>query len=65
MTPPVGRNLTGFGGDPELLYLQHATRVRFAPTSFDAPPPRPPGRACRSSSADPSGDFDYGMVTTE
>jgi len=35
MTPSIGRNLTGFGGDLELLHMQHARRVRFAPASFD------------------------------
>ena len=49
VTPPIGRNITGFGGDLELLQVQHVKRVQFAPESFDATPPpaAPPARARR------------------
>jgi len=68
-TPSIGRNLTGFGGDLELLHLQHAKRVRFAPRSFDTPPARPPTPAetgvPQIIGTDGSGNFDYGSVTTK
>jgi hypothetical protein len=75
-TPSIGRNLTGFGGDPQLLQLQHARRVRFAPRSFDMPPAPPPapgrpgipqilGRHTTTVNGTEVDVFDYGSVTTE
>lgn len=66
-TPALGRNLTGFGGDLELLQVQHARRVRFAPSSFDAGSRTLiPGQVGvpQIIGSDPSGDFEYGFVTT-
>jgi peptidase S41-like protein len=64
-TPSLGRNLNGFGGDLELLHLQHARRVQFAPGSFDAQgvtASTAPGVPQITRSA---GNFDYGSVTTQ
>jgi Peptidase family S41 len=69
LTPSLGRNLTGFGGDLDLFHLHHARRVQFAPESFDtlATPkigvaehgvPQIIGRVL-------NGQLEYGSVTTE
>jgi hypothetical protein len=66
--PAIGRNLTGFGGDPLLMDLQNARRVRSAPQTFD---PRPPVQPAAPSLGIPvkqgsgaNGVFDYGTVAT-
>jgi hypothetical protein len=68
VTPSVGRNRTGFGGDLQLMYLQHSRRVRFAPQSFDpsaAPASAPAGNGVPTIiGSDPAGNFEYGSVTT-
>jgi hypothetical protein len=67
--PSLGRNVTGFGGDPLLMELQSARRVRFAPRTFDEAVPaikRDPSTGVpiiEGSGA--SGVFDYGTVTTK
>jgi hypothetical protein len=33
--PAIGKNLIGFGGDLDLMHLQHARRLQFASQSFD------------------------------
>lgn len=68
VTPAFGRNLTGFGGDIELLHLQHARRVQFARSSFDAARPEGPaalGGSPQIVGRDPGGNFDYGSVSTD
>jgi Peptidase family S41 len=35
LTPAIGRNVIGFGGDPELIQIQTTKRIQFAPQSFD------------------------------
>jgi hypothetical protein len=65
-TPPIGRNITGFGGDLELLYLQQVKRVQFAPASFDALPTPP--AAAEPGVPDIIGrtaNFEFGSVPTE
>ncbi len=65
LTPALGRNLTGFGGDFDLLQLQQVRRTKFAPGSYDA----------ETATAPPSGlgipqiigstdNFSYGSVTS-
>jgi hypothetical protein len=62
VTPSVGRNRTGFGGDLQLMYLQHSRRVRFAPQSFDpsaAPASAPAGNGVPTIiGSDPAGNFE-------
>jgi hypothetical protein len=66
--PSIERNITGFGGDVELLYLQHTRRVQFAPQSFDPAPSPGPGPAGDGvptiMGKDPRCNFQYGSVTT-
>jgi hypothetical protein len=70
LTPSLGRNMVGFGGDFNLLQLQHARRVQFVPQSFDAPA-APTGVARELGVPDiigqdlNNGQLEYGSVTTE
>ena len=66
LAPSIGRNISGFGGDIEMLFLRHANRVRFAPDSLDsfavsAPPPADLGVPQILGT---TRNFDYGSVTT-
>src|SRR4051812_38205829 len=68
VTPSLGRNVTGFGGDLNLLYLQHARRVQFAPETFDPLPSgfRPmPNGVPQIIGKKLNGILEYGFVTTE
>jgi hypothetical protein len=69
ITPSVGRNRTGFGGDLQLMYLQHSRRVQFVPQSFDpssAAALAPAGNGVPAIiGSDPGGNFEYGTVTTD
>ena len=74
VTPSVGQNVTGFGGDLELMHLQHSQRVRFAPRSFDGPAPAPSnergvpqivGQHVAVIGGAQVDVFDYGSVTTD
>lgn len=64
VAPSIGRNSSGYGGDFQLLYLQHARRVQFAPKSFDVlTTSTAPGEGIAQITGR-AGDFDYGSVTT-
>ena len=68
-TPAIGRNVIGFGGDPDLFEIQQAKRVQFAPSSFD-PISLPEGPPAESERGVPSihgscSNFDYGTVITD
>ena len=68
-TPAIGRNVIGFGGDPDLFETQQAKRVQFAPSSFD-PTSLPEGPPAEPERGVPSiqgrcANFDYGTVITD
>ncbi len=67
--PAIGRNILGFGGDPQLRVLHQSRRVRFAAASFDA---AAEGGEASAGLGGPviagsgaGGVFDYGSVTTK
>jgi hypothetical protein len=63
--PSLGRNITGFGGDLQLMDLQNARRVRIAPQSFDATPAAtPPLGVPNIEGQAVGGAVNYGTVTT-
>ena len=65
--PSLGRNITGFGGDLQLMDLQNARRIRIAPQTFDATtaaPPAPPLGAPNIQGQAVGGVVNYGTVTT-
>jgi hypothetical protein len=67
VTPPVGRTITGFGGDIQLLNLQRIKQIQFAITSFD-PLPAPITTLVERGIPNIIGktrNFDYGSVTTD
>jgi hypothetical protein len=68
-TPAIGRNVIGFGGDPDLFETQQAKRVQFAPSSFD-PTSLPVAPLAEPERGVPSihgrcANFDYGTVATD
>lgn len=68
-TPAIGRNVIGFGGDPDLFDTQQAKRVQFAQSSFDAISV-PEGLSSAAEPGVPSilgqcANFEYGTVVTD
>ncbi len=66
VTPAIGRNVIGYGGDPDLFSVQMMKRIKFAAQSFDA-------YAGEDASITEAGvpqilgqatNFRYGIVTT-
>jgi hypothetical protein len=68
LTAAVGRNITGFGGDLELLQLQLTKRARFAPNSFDHKNPAIAVSLRKTGTPQIIGttaNYDYGSVSTD
>ncbi|AFY29052.1 periplasmic protease [Cyanobium gracile PCC 6307] len=68
-TPAIGRNVIGFGGDPDLFDTQQAKRIQFAQSSFD-PIYVPEALSATAEPGVPSilgrcANFEYGTVLTE
>lgn len=69
LTPAIGRNVIGFGGDIELFHQQLVKRAQFAPQSFDAIARENGDDIQQRADGTPviignRSNFDFGSVTT-